>query len=525
MSFLSELRPGELTDVDWDTLRLAAHFPTQDQVRALSERLGLPARGPDWFQARVESLFEKFTDDEHLGRLLDYARGLGFDQALVGEALTGLNGPVPEAATADRAGAAYSLSPSKRSAVLGALYWAYRDEIRRRTAAQDVDWADYASFAASLYLPVQILDAALVHGWRHSGADGCDIDAAVLGARDWMNPELALMDEVWSNLVGADDSPTLFGVASYQPIRVEKIGRSALHLRLHETNYRAFKGTNDVFQASGGAFAHRAWKLGLGRAEMRDPANLAESRLANPLSVTCVAYLYDRPGSKRLLMGVQNRNFQRVHSGRYCYQATAGGFVTVAGDTLRDDRPYRDAPPDPFLTIAREFGEEAFRLPGELPDGARSSAITPEDVTLLALVRDLASCWEVGLVGEIVLPFTKKDIDDGRYRRGSDYYFEGEQRAGRDPIEWVEATPAGLAQWLAAPERHGRIGEFMPFGLAAIVLSFYHRGFSPREIHESLEPVAGQGGRHLLMTATRRRGDAPPRPDLLQRQLGCWSRT
>ena len=126
---------------------------------------------------------------------------------------------------------------------------------------------------------------------------------------------------------------------------------------------------------------------------------------------------------------------------------------------------------------------------------------------------------------QIDLPFTREDITNGRVRLGSDYYFEGEQRADRDPIEWVEATPTGLARWLAAPERKGTIGEFMPFGLAAIVLSFYHRGFSPREIHEALEPVADKGQRHLLMPADPGWRLSPPRPDLMRRDLGCWSRT
>jgi hypothetical protein len=201
-----------------------------------------------------------------------------------------------------------------------------------------------------------------------------------------------------------------------------------------------------------------------------------------------------------------------VGSGKYPYQATAGGFVTVTADTARDDRPDAASAPDPFFTIQREFGEEAFRIPGNAV-GRQASPIRLGDVTLLALVRDLASCWEVGLVGEIELPFTRQDFVEGKVIYGDDIAFESEWREGQEPIEWVEASPSGLARWL--DERGTNLGDFMPFGLAAVMLYFYRR-FSPAEIHDAFQRVAGSGRQHALMTDDWE-GDNPPRPDLTRR--------
>ena len=382
--------------------------------------------------------------------------------------------------------------------------------------AGDRDW-DRASLVRDLFLPVEILDAELDQGWR-STKEWSGVKTSLVPSLARTDQERALADEVWALTPNADDSPTLYGVRGIHGIRIEAEGRSGVQLDVAETNYRVFKGTNDVFQTAEGRFAERAYALGLGHAERRDPGDLQASRLANPLSVTCVAYAYMRRGSRRQFIGVQNRNFRRVAAGKYCLQATAGGFTTVTQDTQRDDRPFEGAPPDPFRTYAREFAEEAFQLPRRAGEAVRSP-IDPGDVVLLALVRDIASCWEVGLVGEVDLPFTVDDIRLGRVIPGADHWFENQPVGGRDPIEWVEASPSGLAAWLQA--RGGSIGDFMPFGLAAIVLLFLKRGYSPSVIHEALRPVAGRNGIHRLM----RDGWEPrrhPTPDLLRRTLACW---
>ena len=389
-----------------------------------------------------------------------------------------------------------------------------------------------------LHLPCLLLDCDLRpgRGWRHRGGGvASDIQVSRWDAgTPFVEGAPASTDidqhigEVWQEVKlqnpDAFDSSRLFGVRDHTRIheKLDSEGRSAIRLHLAETNYRIFQGTNNCLNIrpydEPDRFRDGAEKLALFRHEVSDPRDLKHSRLANPLSVSLVAVTRDAHDNWVTALTYRNRN--AVASGKYRYYCSAGGFVTHVDQDLFGSRS-DGVPPDPFRTAVREFGEEF------LTNRDETKSITEADVTFTALVRDIPSCWEVILVGEVALPVRKEEL--GGWLLGVDSFFEGEPRrdprTGRmkGPTVWIPLTPEGLRDFmldeaeqykLRGESWHG-FGEWLPSGLMAVMMALVRR-FPPDHIADALAPVFALGT-HLRMTEDL--DHSPPRPDLVRRSI------
>lgn len=378
------------------------------------------------------------------------------------------------------------------------------------------------NISSRLFLPVAIFEHCLEKntGWRYDDikkyGEGTGILCKISSKQTLMshdNNALAqeLIDEIWKWIQEksggtAFDGPTLFRVKEFTPLRTkdDEKGKTGVLLEVERTNYRYFKGTNDAFQVNSGHFSKRAWALGFGSEELSEGnvTGLTESRLANVLSVTICCIATDKDDGKRY-MGIQLRNTERVSSGKYKYQGTAGGFCT-------QDKTKNDCEGDTvnvFSTIYREFSEEVgTKINSET--GKSESIIERKNIILTGLVRDIASCFEVGFVGEIYA-----DMDDIRTRiPGQDSAFETiSYNINKPPIQWIEFSPENFVDFIL--ENNSGLYDFMPFGLTAIVFTLV-RHFGLDRVERALRRVADT--RHHVMTDCDL--TEPPTPDLIYRK-------
>lgn len=489
---------------DQQILRLLAYFPTDDDLPVLAGKV------PGAVQA---------------GRLREIVNGTPnrpglFDRLVTSELdvfcqfvrAHGLDGDVYRSMMHDY---------SKKRELLGALWLMHRASERHDSVALTpaLDEVARADLAERLFLPVALFDVVTLRadGWRWRSPFDHDVPCRLTDPKVRTPQERAFIDRVWEQVKvanrGATDTPTHFSVVDYSYRRDDDTALLGVELLLAPTNYREFQGTNNVLQVDDGRFAREAWRLGFVRSDIGNPYDLPASELSNNLSVTCVAFARDRHNVE--WMGIQRRNRKKVASGKYWFQATAGGFTTIA-ENKRDESDDNGVP-DPFQTICREFAEEAYVL-----EGGRSPVL-PTDVTLFALARDLASCLEVGLVGEINLRQPYEDVI--LMLPGVDHWFEGQPKIDPitglpvSPIQWVRADPEHFASWLKreaedaeADDRKG-IAAFMPFGLTAIVLALVRR-YGQERVLQALKPIVERYGRHNWMTRDQHR---PPTPDPLCR--------
>lgn len=410
-----------------------------------------------------------------------------------------------------RLGLKYSEAPESKRSILGALYWAHRASVMpEKSGWEGASEEQFSELAYDLGLPILILDIDLrpEGGWKSWHDKRAGVVCTVASKHSMFSggsgtERCRFVNRVWQQVKrttkNADDTPTLFRVKDYDSLRTDwdSLDRTGVRLDLEPVNYRLFKGTNDVYQVNSGGFAEEAWRMDLGKVDLESPRQLSASLLANPLSVTACAIARDSSGVE--YVGIQPRNIDQVASGKYRYQASAGGFVTHS----ENKTDLVGGVPDPFLTICREFGEEALTF-------GRGSPFTPQDVTLFALVRDLASCFEVGLVGEIACPFSYEQAL-GDMKPGPDAYFEAVvERPGKSPLAWIRFEPEPIGYWL---EQHDGYPAWMPFGLAATVFSLIRR-YPKRRVINALEAAITKYGRHYLMTDEP---DGPPVPDLIRR--------
>ncbi|MGE0539579.1 MAG: hypothetical protein AB7R89_05320 [Dehalococcoidia bacterium] len=484
-----------------EKLEVIAHLysgPEMDRWQHQDD--GLPEHGAKTIENAVQPLFRQLVVEEK-SAFLDFVTGFGLSRRSM-ERRLGEDSPFA--------------TPGIRRAIIASLYWAHRQSFARAVQVEESLRGSNQDIVDRLGLPVVALDLVIGRhqGWRHRSAMDSDITTTLSSEREASDEIQQFVTKVWSRVMElyprSKKESTLYSVRGYHIGRGDADDSANLGLDLEPTHYDWFQGTNNAFQVDNGRFATEAWQLELGHHEMKTAGSaLKLSLLANPLSVTCAAFARDQYNS--LLIGIQRRNISQVAGGHYGYQATAGGFVSVSDNPKKSDAPSTGAPPDPFRTICREFSEEAYVRDRE------QWIVFPEHVTLFGLVRDKASCWEVGLVGEIDLPVSREEIDN--LLPGTDHYFEGQPKLDpitgkhEPPIVWKSAEPEQLAYWMEHEEQCG-FPDWMPFGLTATILALVRR-FGLERVRRAFKPVIDRFGLHLLMTEDKAR---PPRPDRIRRQ-------
>jgi hypothetical protein len=455
-----------------EALRLVAHHVTESELAHPGATGPLAPLAPRTLNHRVEELYRRLVEAEP-DQLLAFVQRLGL---------------VPEPFRR-RLASEEGWPARKRRELLACLYWAHAAATREGAPeAEVVNW----DLPVRLGLPVVVLDADLrpEGGWRH----GTEPPTVVCERVDAPSPQLpdAFLERVWALVTAAHptatSAPTLFGLRAYRALRASWDDRAVtgVWLGLSPTDFRLFKATNAVYQLDDPGLVRQAWALGLGQAELADPTDLPASRLANPLSVAVVALARDRYGVEWL--GVQRRHPSQTAGAPYAWGATTAAYVSVAHN--RQDAPVPGGPPDPFLTVCREFGEEVGTFDG------RSAPITPADVVFTALVREVASAWEPALVGEVHLPFPFEQLAD--LKPGVDAYFEGAPAGRTGPVLWVRATPEAVASWMW--EQRAGFPTWTPLGLAAVLIALVRR--------HPLRVIA-----HAFAELRRRFGEHPRMPD------------
>ena len=349
-------------------------------------------------------------------------------------------------------------------------------------------------------------------GWRYRSRGDCDILCTVQPKVEVRADIVAFIDRVWERVVKlkptAFHTTTLFKVLKYWLPREqeEQSHRTQVWLELAPTDYKEFKGLNDVWGFDGGRFAQAAYDLGVLQAECRDLSDLQSSMLSNPLSVGCMVITRDSQNQE--YFGIARRNIEQTATSfdPYEWYVPCGGFVSRT--PVKFDAESLADPPSPFHTAVREFGEEVGTFDGI------NSPVRPEDVTFFALGRDMAANFEIGLCGEINCPFPHEELLN--LRSGIDREVETRPQRRSPDIDWgVPLNPHALACWMKKKE--AKANSWVPFGWTEVVLTLVRR-FGVEDVAKELGPFITAENRHLRMDHDPEWADeSPPRPDPLRR--------